>query len=490
MRRRRDRANQGSSLAAVPLLLVQQDHQRQVVASCCQRARSAGVQPGMPVAQARALFDIGRVRIEAYEPNRDALALRSLAVWAHRLSPLVSPDPPDGLLLDLTGCEQVFGGEERWGLRALGQLSRFGIHARVAVAPTFGCAWALSRFGSAPFAIVPPGTQREAIVPLPIAALQLEPDTIADLATVGVESVGQLLDLPRAALPARFGESLLLSLDRALGHAIETIEPLRPTVPHTAERVFDGPTDRMDAIEWTVRDLLGRVAVRLGAESFGTRQLEVTLVRSDLPPELLTVRMGRPSHDPAHLWALVRPKLERAHLGFGVEGVKVAALALARVRHQQGECWEGETNIATNRTRDLLLDTLANRLGSGRVLVASMTESHIPQRAFVMHELGSRNSRAPTAAIARQDRPTMLLARPMPAEVVALTPDGPVHRVTCRGETHDVLACCGPERIAPEWWRQKTPTRDYFTVRCQDGRWLWLGRDLSSGRWHVYGIWA
>ncbi len=444
----------------------------------------------MPVAQARALFDVGRVRVEPYEPTRDAAALRSLAAWAHRLSPRVSLDPPDGLLLDLTGCERVFGGEDRWASRALHQLTRLGVCARAAVAPTFRCAWALSRFGAAPAAIVLPGTQRAAIAPLPIAALQLELDTIADLATVGVETIGQLLDLPRAALPARFGASLLLSLDRALGHAIETIEPLRPTVPHTAERVFDGPTDRPDAIEWSVRDLLGTVAARLGAESLGTRQLEIVLVRSDLPPELLTVRMGRPSHDASHLWALVRPKLERAHLGFGVEGVRVTARGLARVQHQQAECWEGETTTTTSRARDLLLDTLANRLGSGRVLVASMTESHIPQRAFVMHEPGAQESRTPAAGVARQDRPTMLLARPMPARVVALTPDGPVRRVTCCGETHDVLACCGPERIAPEWWRRTAPTRDYFAVRCQDGRWLWLGRNLTSGRWHVYGIWA
>lgn len=444
----------------------------------------------MPVAQARALFDAGRVRVEPYEPRRDHLALRTLAVWAHRLSPIVSPDPPDGLLLDLTGCEQVFGSEDRWTSRALHQLSRLGVHARAAIAPTFGCAWALSRFGPEPVAIVPPGKQREAIAPLPVAALRLEPETIADLGTVGVKTIGQLLDLPRAALPARFGETLLLSLDRALGHAIETIEPLRPSEPHTAERVFDGPTDRTEAIEWTVRDLLGTVTDRLRAESIGTRQLDIALVRSDLPPELLTVTMGHPSHDPAHLWVLVRPKLERAHLGFGVEGVRLTALALARVQHQQAECWDSETNTATSRARDLLLDTLANRFGSGRVLLVSMTESHIPQRAFVMHEPGSRPGRTPAAAIARQDRPTTLLARPLPAEVVALTPDGPVHRVTCRGETHDVLACCGPERIAPEWWRHKAPIRDYFTVQCQDGWWLWLGRDLTSGRWHVYGIWA
>jgi protein ImuB len=468
--------------------LVGRDQQRQVVAECCRRARNAGVRGGMPVAQARALFDVGRVRVETHDPGRVRAALRSLAVWAHRLSPIVSPDPADGLLLDLTGCEQAFGGEDRWASTALAQLARLGVHARATIAPTFGCAWAVSRFGSAPMAIVAPGRQREALVPLPIAALRLEEAVVSDLATVGIKRIGELLDLPRSALPSRFGESLLLSLDRALGHAIETIEPVRPTVPHTAERVFDGPTDRADAIELTVRELLEVVTARLCAESLGARRIDIALVRSDLPPEHLSVILGRPSHDPRHLWVLVRPKLERAHLGFGVEAVGVTALALARVQHRQAECWDTEHPAASSR--DLLLDTLRNRLGPDSILLASATSSHIPQRAFVMHPPSSREHHQPAASIARQDRPTLLLARPLSAEVIALSPDGPVRRVRCRGETHDVLACRGPERIAPEWWKHKAPTRDYFTVRCEDGRWLWLGRTLDTGRWYIHGIWA
>ena len=98
---------------------------------------------------------------------------------------------------------------------------------------------------------------------------------------------------------------------------------------------------------------------------------------------------------------------------------------------------------------------------------------------------------APTAAVITPgDRPTLLFDRPFPAEVIALTPDGPVHRVSWNGEDLVVLACFGPERIGGEWWRARDATRDYFAVCVEDGRWLWLVRGIEGGRWFVHGVWA
>jgi protein ImuB len=490
--RRRDRRSPELRGDRRAILLIEHERQRQVVADCCERARGAGVRPGMPVARARAILPAGGARIEPRDAGGDGAALRALAAWAQRFSPVVAPDPPDGLLLDVTGCERVFGGEDRLARGAAEALGRLGISARCVVAPTFGCAWAVARFGGA--MVIADGRQREAIAGLPVAALRLEAPMIEALAEVGIARVQHLLELPRAALPARFGDELLLRLDRALGAAIEMIEPVRPVPPPGAERLFDGPTDRTEAIERTVRNLLDEVAAALAARQIGAREVEVVLARSDLPPERLSVTLGRPSRDAAHLWTLLRPKLERAHLGFGVEGVRVHIGSVGRLRHEQAEHWlEGRGLPApeAERARDELLDTLANRLGADRVLRASVVESHLPERAFAF-----RPAAAPAttpmgrgAATAR-DRPTLLFDPPCPAEVVFLSPDGPIMRVRWRGGEVSVVAGLGPERIAPEWWRSAGSTRDYFAARGEDGRWLWLARSAESGRWFVHGAWA
>jgi protein ImuB len=71
--------------------------------------------------------------------------LPALALWCQRFTPLTAPDPPDGVLLDITGCAHLFGGET--GLMAALTIRLPG--TRMAVANTAAAAWGLARFGTA-----------------------------------------------------------------------------------------------------------------------------------------------------------------------------------------------------------------------------------------------------------------------------------------------------------------------------------------------------
>jgi protein ImuB len=127
-------------------------------------------------------------------------------------------------------------------------MSWLGLRAKLVLASTFGCAWAVAHCGGQ-LAIIPEGQERETLRALPIAGLRVEEEVSEGLAEVGVTTIGELLDLPRSALPSRFGEQLLFRLDQALGSAIEIIEPVRPRPPVRAEIEFNGPTTQYEAIE-------------------------------------------------------------------------------------------------------------------------------------------------------------------------------------------------------------------------------------------------
>lgn len=104
------------------------------------------------------------------------------------------------------------------------------------------------------------------------------------------------------------------------------------------------------------------------------------------------------------------------------------------------------------------------------------------------------------------DRPTLLLSSPESAQVMVLTPDGPVLELRWRGTNWRIVACIGPERIAAEWWRHAgdgsgsrvagaagtslPPDRDYFAVQAESGRWLWICRQVGTTRWFVHGLWS
>ena len=488
--RRRDRRSPGSPDPAPPLLVIREQHRRQIVVHACARAEHLGVRPGLPASEARVLID-GPVRTETLAPERDAAALRSLAFWAQRLSPIVAADPPDGLLLDISGCAHLFGDAEGLLAAAVRGLRRLGFTARAAAAPTFGAAWALARFGGPTPCVVPEGGVRGALEPLPVRALRLSEETVNALREVGVERAGELLDLPRAALPARFGDELLLRIDQALGHAMETVEAIRRPGPIEVSRAFDGPTTQWEAVELATQGLIERACARLLEHESGTRRLRIELARPHLPAERLKVSTSEPTRDPRHLWALVRPRLERANLGEGVDAITVHAGQTARILHEQTEHWREESpRRERRRAMGALVDAMNNRFGG--VYTAQLRESHVPERAAALSPTASLEC-ADTHTPATGDRPPALLDRPEEIRVIALSPDGPVLSVRWRGADHRAIGCVGPERISPEWWHGERATRSYSKVQLESGLWLWVFRretGHATARWFVHGVWS
>jgi len=101
-----------------------------------------------------------------------------------------------------------------------------------------------------------------------------------------------------------------------------------------------------------------------------------------------------------------------------------------------------------------------------------------------------------TIAIARE-RPQRLLSPPEQVRVLYAVPEGPPVQFMWRRQTHRVARFAGPERIAPEWWKDRPDTRlrDYFKVETGAGLRCWLYREglHDDGRggdpaWFVHGM--
>ncbi|CAG0949299.1 Protein ImuB [Phycisphaerales bacterium] len=489
--RRRDRRSRPGSPPEVdrrPILLVATWKQRQIVAACCERAINGGVRPGLVLADAQGV--LRGARVESHRPDRDAAALQALALWATRYSPRVSVDPPDGLLIDATGCERAFGGEPHLHAKVIEGCGDLALRARASIAPTFAGAWAMARHADAP--IVAPHDLRASLAPLPLAALRVEQDVRDALAEVGVERIEHLMALPRSMLPARFGHELPLRLSQALGEAIEAITPVRWTEPLRVSRAFEGPTTQYEGIDLTIRDLLADLVALLRTHESGARGLQVILTRADLPAERLDIALSRPSRDARHVYSLLRPRLDRVNLGFGVLDIEITATRLARLRHRQREQWEGGDSTEELREQALgeLLDTLSNRIGVEHVRRAAVVESHLPERAGTTAPTSMDAGASTDIAVVPQDRPTILFGTPLFASVTTLSPDGPLLSVRFRQEDLHVAYCLGPERLSPEWWRRDEPARDYFKIQDQHGRWWWIARRVEIGDWFIHGVWG
>ena len=126
-----------------PLVLIGHEGRKRVVLAADQAARRAGLSVGMPATKAQAL--VADLVILDADPEADNNALQKLAVWMQRhYSPLVTVHHPDGMILDITGVAHLFGGEAAMLKEMVRKLADVRCGARIAAAPSYGAAYALS----------------------------------------------------------------------------------------------------------------------------------------------------------------------------------------------------------------------------------------------------------------------------------------------------------------------------------------------------------
>src|SRR5262245_57496881 len=198
-----DRIARSRKLAA-PLVVTGKCGNAEVLTAVDEAAERLGLTPGLALAQARAMHPgIDAVPEDA---ESDAALLESIADWCLRYTPLVACDAPDGLLLDISGCAHLFGGERELVANLGGRLEDAGFAYSLAIAGTIGAAWAAAHYGEpASYAC---GEELALIAPLPLSALRLSPATVAGFARVGLKRISEIAGLPRAPLTARFGSAL------------------------------------------------------------------------------------------------------------------------------------------------------------------------------------------------------------------------------------------------------------------------------------------
>ena len=95
-------------------------------------AAKLGIGPGLTLADARAR--VPALAAGAFDPEADARLLQELALFCGRYTPMAAAEGRDGLILDITGCDHLFGGEAALRTRAIAGLARLGVEARGAVA--------------------------------------------------------------------------------------------------------------------------------------------------------------------------------------------------------------------------------------------------------------------------------------------------------------------------------------------------------------------
>ena len=370
--------------------------------------------------------------------------------------------------------------------------------------------------------------------PLHVSALRLDSDTVRTLERLGLKTIGALLDMPRLALARRFrgAEDVVDALDRALGRKPEPLTAAPADPPPRAAMRLEEPATHPEAASQALERLIPELVRQLQERHLGARRLSLQGFRVDGTVASASVATAIASREPKHLARLLADKAAALDPEFGFDAFALIAdwtEELGAAQESLVEEASGERELAR------LVDRLTVKLGPRAVRRPQPCESHLPERASgwvaAIHSSlpaklvgrgtiprrgnggGALRSRPlapppsnlrsmvplPIAYGDREElrRPQRLLDRPEAIDVIYATPEGMPRRFVWRRAVHDIARVEGPERIAPEWWRQPSSTRlrDYYRVEDSSGRRYWIYREglIGDGRgglpgWFIHGL--
>jgi len=471
-------------------------------------AARLGLEVGLPLANARAICP--ELKVFDADEAADALALNAIAGWCDRFTPLVALDLPHGLLLDITGCVHLFGGEAAMMRLMCDVLTAQGFAVSAAIAGTAVCARTLTRHVHG--CIVREGEEADAVRLLPVSALGADPAITTGLRRAGLKTIGDVASRARHEITARFGAGFTTLLRQALGQSDAPISPLKPLPDYIVEKRFAEPVATDGVIAATLSRLAEMLVAAMAQQGKGARRLEAGFFRTDGAVRTIVIDTGQPVTKAKVIGRLFSERLSALNdpldPGFGFDLVRLSASRTEIVVQQQRDL---DANVHDNDELAALIDRIAARIGGRRVVVHLPQDTHIPERAVLaapaQHHLAVA-SQALWPARAEGEpplRPLRLFERPEQIKVIAQVPDGPPARFVWRRATHAVVRAEGPERVAMEWWRAQGEmlTRDYFRVEDEAGLRFWLYRDGLYDReieqqegqavqpnWFMHGLFA
>jgi protein ImuB len=475
-------------LGKVPFVTAMPEHGRMVIKAVNRTAFAIGIQEGMVVADRRAVLP--ELQVFNHEPDQAEKILKALAEWCLRYTPVAAVDAPDGLILDVSGCTHLWGGEKSYLADILNKLRAFNYDVRVGMADTVGTAWAISRYGEG-MPIIEPGRQLEAILPLPPVALRLDGKIIHRLHRLGLYKIDSFIRMPRAALRRRFTQTLLHRIDQALGQGIEVIESIKPILPYQERLPSFEPIRTATGIEFGLRKLIEILCARLTKEGKGLRTATFKAFRIDGIVQKIQISTGRPSRNVEHLFKLFEIKIANIAPGLGIELFLLEAPIIEDIEPAQDVLWE-----TTNSKKEIelaeLLDRIAIKMGQGSIHRYFPDEHYWPERSVkVVTSIQEQLSVKWRIGV---PRPIHLLSKPEPIVVTVPIPDYPPMHFHYKGKLHNVVKADGPERIEQEWWIEDGLYRDYYCIEDEYGARYWVFRlgqyNREEPKWFIHGFFA
>jgi protein ImuB len=441
---------------------------RERVSRCNAAAQACGIRPGHGLSEALALY--GALSLQARDRPREAQALQELAAWAYQFSARLAFGP-SLLLIEVDGSRRLFGGLAPLLARVEREIGQLGYSVQHALAPTPAAAGLLARQR--------PGCRvrdtvdlATAVDTIPVAWLTRERGVRELVRHIGLETLGEVLRLPRPELARRAGPGLIRLLDRLLGRVPDPQEAWQPPRRFAQRLELLGEIGQSSALVFPARRLIVALCGFLRGCGGGAQQLCWQLAHRERPRTDIVQGLLDPSRDPDHMLEMFRERIERVVLPAPV--VSIGLRVDTWLTYEERSAGLFDINPAGRG----LLERLGNRLGEAHVRSLRCVPDHRPERAWQWCEPGEGGGGADAGCDHHLAQPAWLLTQPRPLQAPQ---DVPLYGGPLRLQQP-------PQRIESGWWDGGDVARDYFVALSPAGERLWVFRDRRGGGWYLHGL--
>lgn len=465
------------------LVVIAGSGERSPILAAALAARQRGVRAGQTVAQARAVC--ADLTVRTATPALLTAAGDALYDVASAFSPCIERQE-DHALLEVGDLGQLFPSEEALGAALVGHAEKVGLRVNVALADNKATAHLLSRcrLGTT---LVPPGQERAALAPLPLAALGLLPAQAGLLARWGLHTIGEFAALPRKQLAARLGAQGPALHRLACGEDQTPLSPTPPPLVISESVELDDAVDNLEPLAFLLRGLLDRAVSRLGALCQACGDFTLHLELDPRGSEERRVAVAAPTREVATLLELARLMLATRPPAAPVRSLTIRTLP-SRPRAVQMSLFAPAGPLPERLA--VTLARLQALCGDDRVGSPVVPDTHLPGQAavvpFVEPPPVPGRAASLTADPDAAEPPPHLLAthvlRPPPAATVKAR-GARVEFVHTEAVAGPVRRCGGPYRLRDGGGARTL--RDYYDVELHDGGLYRLFHDLRADRWYL-----
>ena len=349
-----------------------------------------------------------------------------------------------GFVLDITGTERLFGPPATLAQRLRTAITSAGFRVSIAVSHNFDTARIKAEYTRG-ITVIPEDKEAASLASIPIDSLRLEDEHYETFVLWGINTLGEVAEMPEEELITRLGQRAKLWLQTTRGMTEHTLQPIEPRFELKEHIEFDTHVEQLDSLLFIGANMINTLVSRAATRALS---LATITIQMSLEKQLAYRRVIRPAIPSSDRKFLL--KLMQLEIAAHPPQAAIVSLTLTAEAGQQSKVQLGL--FAPQSPEPSLLDVTLARLkalvGDDRVGSPVLKDTHrsgsFDVAGFSVSAQQSTRLDATVRISLRRMRPPRPIRMQINQQRPASFRDGT--------DQYDVLTAYGPWNTSGCWW--------------------------------------